>query len=234
MPRKKMAPPSKLDSCEPRPLPLPTGNLPGTQGKMEDLISRAKHRQGLFNHNDAEESFTHSKVAKDTRNGKPRLLGISADKDVFVADRGDGKKVAQSHNMMSKFRERSLFTPGGRIKWLRLKAGISIKQMSRRTGVSRMALVMIEADKRRPSLYTAIRLCDVLAVSLDHLVGRRDPSLVASQGGGQNPQVALCDPPLGVLPESILPPKVAQKGPLQGTGPDKIVTSCCTPPPGIK
>jgi DNA-binding XRE family transcriptional regulator len=175
MPRKKSLPPSKLDGVMEMPEPIPTGNLPGTAGKLEDLRSRAKLRQSLFSRRDALESFTHSKVAKDTRNGKPRLLGISADKDVFVGDRGDGKKVAQSHKMMSEFRERSLFTPGGRIKWLRKKAGISIKSMARRTGVSRPALAEIEADRTKPSLYTAIRICEVLGVSLDYLVGRKGP-----------------------------------------------------------
>lgn len=61
-----------------------------------------------------------------------------------------------------------------RLKEARLAAGLSQLQLSKKSGVSRTSIQNIEYEKHVPNMYTIFALADVLGVSLDWLVGRRN------------------------------------------------------------
>lgn len=60
-----------------------------------------------------------------------------------------------------------------KIKEFRLKAGMSQNKLARETGFSVNSIANIERGiTKEPSIYTIIKIADVIGVSLDELVGR--------------------------------------------------------------
>jgi transcriptional regulator with XRE-family HTH domain len=54
----------------------------------------------------------------------------------------------------------------------RKKLGLTQEQIAKQLGITRSAYTYYETNKTQPSLETAIKLADVMKVSLDYLVGR--------------------------------------------------------------
>lgn len=55
-----------------------------------------------------------------------------------------------------------------------IKADLSRKELSRRTGISISMIESIEIGRREPGIKTLIALADYSHVSIDYLVGRSD------------------------------------------------------------
>ena len=55
-----------------------------------------------------------------------------------------------------------------------LKAEVSRKELSERTGISTSTIESIEIGRREPGIKTLIALADYFDVSIDYLVGRTD------------------------------------------------------------
>lgn len=55
-----------------------------------------------------------------------------------------------------------------------IKADLSRKELSRRTGISISMIESIEIGRREPGIKTLIALADYFNVSIDYLVGRSD------------------------------------------------------------
>lgn len=61
-----------------------------------------------------------------------------------------------------------------RIKELRIRKGITQKQLAKEAGLSERGIQNYELGERVPTLQAAIALADFFDVSLDYLVGRSD------------------------------------------------------------
>lgn len=60
---------------------------------------------------------------------------------------------------------------GLRIKRLRERRGLGVRELSKRVQVSPATISKLEKGQRKPSIDLAMRLADVLGVSLDYLMG---------------------------------------------------------------
>lgn len=67
---------------------------------------------------------------------------------------------------------------GENVKKLREESGLSQKDLSRLLGVSRSAVTLIEANRRKVSADEIVRLCEIFGVSADELLNHpiRDQS----------------------------------------------------------
>ena len=65
---------------------------------------------------------------------------------------------------------------GGKIKQLRKKAGMTQSELAAKLGVSASAVGMYEQGRREPDNETLRKLCSVLDVSGDYLIGNQDIS----------------------------------------------------------
>jgi transcriptional regulator with XRE-family HTH domain len=61
---------------------------------------------------------------------------------------------------------------GETLRALRLGAGLTQVELSVKCGVSLSAIRQYEQDHKEPALRSAVRIADVLGVSLDELAGR--------------------------------------------------------------
>lgn len=59
---------------------------------------------------------------------------------------------------------------GEKIKKLREESGLSQKDLSRLLGVSRSAVTLIEANRRKVSADEIVRLCEIFGISADELL----------------------------------------------------------------
>lgn len=83
-------------------------------------------------------------------------------------------------------------TFGGRLQQVRKAAGLSQEQLGELVGMSRQAVSKWETDQAAPDIETLARLCGVLGVSADELLGREVP-----------PRRAENAPPSGGLEECV-------------------------------
>lgn len=65
-------------------------------------------------------------------------------------------------------------TFGERLKELRIEKGLSVKELSTAIGVSDVAIVYWENDKRTANIVALNTLADFFGVSADYLIGRED------------------------------------------------------------
>lgn len=63
---------------------------------------------------------------------------------------------------------------GENIKKLREENGLSQKELSRLLGISRSAVALIEANRRKVSADEIIRLCEIFCISADELLNHPD------------------------------------------------------------
>ena len=63
-------------------------------------------------------------------------------------------------------------TTGQKLKARREALGMTINELARRSGVSRMSIYYWENDVRDPSFFNLICIADVLDLSLDYLANR--------------------------------------------------------------
>ena len=64
---------------------------------------------------------------------------------------------------------------GERLHTIRRRRGLTLKELARRAGTSYVGVSNLErGQKPQVSLDVVVRLADVLKVSLDYLVGRKD------------------------------------------------------------
>lgn len=68
-------------------------------------------------------------------------------------------------NRLRELRQREQFS---------VKAEVSRKELSERTGISTSTIESIEIGRREPGIKTLIALADYFNVSIDYLVGRSD------------------------------------------------------------
>lgn len=54
----------------------------------------------------------------------------------------------------------------------RLEGGLSVKELSEKSGVTVMTIYSVESGARNPSLTTLVRLASALRLSLDDYIGR--------------------------------------------------------------
>lgn len=81
--------------------------------------------------------------------------------------------------MSEQLTERSAESPllsGGRIRQLRLKAGLTLQTLSEQAGISVGFLSQVERDKATPSLGTLAQLASALNVTLDYFIATPKPA----------------------------------------------------------
>lgn len=61
---------------------------------------------------------------------------------------------------------------GGKIRYHRMKMGLSPKDMANKTGIHYQSILSYEVGKTEPTISYAVRIADVLGLSLDYLTGR--------------------------------------------------------------
>lgn len=61
-----------------------------------------------------------------------------------------------------------------RLKELRTKRGLSLRELAQAIGVAHTTLARIEKNERKMSVPQAIALADYFGVTIDYLVGRTD------------------------------------------------------------
>ncbi len=64
---------------------------------------------------------------------------------------------------------------GQRIAELRENKGWTQEELSVAIGISRASLSHYEKDRRKPNLETLTRLADIFHVSIDYMIGRKNP-----------------------------------------------------------
>lgn len=89
---------------------------------------------------------------------------------------------------------------GEAVRRHRTTAGLSMRELARRSGVSQPLLSMIENGKSAPSIVTLYRVAEALEVTPQELLGepdvidlvvvRRDEARVLAVGNGENPAVS--------------------------------------------
>ena len=70
-------------------------------------------------------------------------------------------------------------TMGERLRLARLRAGMTQEGLSYKSGISKSAIIKLEADRTDPNLRTLICLADTLGgLSIDWLIGRAGDATV--------------------------------------------------------
>ena len=77
----------------------------------------------------------------------------------------------------------------GRLKELRAAAGLSLKELAERAGITPDAIVKLESGNRKPTWETAIALADALGVSCEAF--RKEPTTQAATGRGRPRKAAV-------------------------------------------
>lgn len=101
------------------------------------------------------------------------------------AARGAGRTGTQGHEQASHIEERTskmITQIGSKLRALRLAKGLTLQQLSQRSGLSSSMLSLLERGKTGPSIGTLVVVCSVLEVEMGDLVGsprRAEPDPVS-------------------------------------------------------
>lgn len=66
-------------------------------------------------------------------------------------------------------------TIGQRMRRFRQEKGLSLTEMEKATGISRTSITLYESDIHNPNLMNATTICGVLDITIDELVGLKEP-----------------------------------------------------------
>lgn len=145
---------ARQDSSDAARQAMPTSALPGSAEKIEVLARRAARREQMHVAGDVLEDTGRALHWEQRGNG---VFVAAATREVR-AEPGDAGPGPISF--------------GDRLRQLRLEAGLLLRHLARRSGVSSACLSRLENGDRLPSIGTLISLAVALDCSLDELVGR--------------------------------------------------------------
>ena len=148
----------RYESVMPGRAAPPTDAIPGSPQKIEVLAERAANRQELHVTGDVIGDPTRCLWWRQAGNGAKVVDGPREQR----AEPGEGIEALTG---AASF--------GERLANHRHHAGLTVRALSRRSGISVSYIYQLEAGDRQPTLPVLMLLCDVLGLTLDGLCGRR-------------------------------------------------------------